>query len=221
MPIRTAPIGRLAAIVGAATLAIAACSSSSAPATSSTGAASTPAAASSAPAASSDVSSPATSGGALPSGALPSIPSFHADPELEAQLPSSLCNQTTTKASFVGADASNDADFNAVVTQLGKSPNDLSIASAGVAGPQCDGLSVLAIRIKGADSNQFQQLFLAAAAKSNGTPPPQSNVGGKNVWSYSDTSGGSINYIYFKGDTAFGVTAKNQADAATGLAVLP
>ena len=211
MPNRTAPVARLVAVVGAA-LAIAACSSSSSPATSSPAAASTPSPASS------SVASPATSGGAAASGALPSIPSFHQDPELEAQLPSSFCNQTATKASFVGADT---ADFRGMVAQLGKSSTDLSFATAAVAGPECKGLSVLAVRIKGADANQLQQLFLAVAAGSSGAPPPQSNIAGKNVWSYADSSAGTKNYIYFKGDTVFGATATTQADAEKGLSVLP
>ncbi|HEY0442924.1 MAG TPA: hypothetical protein VGC90_01770 [Candidatus Limnocylindrales bacterium] len=228
MPNRTAPVTRLGAMVGAAVLAIAACGNSSAPSTSA-GAASTPAAASSAPAASSDVGSPATSGGAptialpsgvLPSDVLPSIPSSHVDPELEAQLPSSLCNQTTTKTSSGGTGALSAAELQ-ILAQLGKSANDVTTAIAGVAGPQCQGMSVIALRIKGADAGQFQQLFLAAEATSTGSPAPQSNVAGKTVWSFSDPSGGDVRYVYFKGDTAFGVTAKNEADAATGLTALP
>ncbi len=201
---RPAPMGRLAAVLGALALAIAACSGSGAPSGGATPAAATPAA--------------ATPGAVtLPSG--PLLPSLNADTDLEAAIPNEFCGQKTTKYSFSGAEAVTDSDFAAVVQQLGRSPSDVSIAFAGVQGPECAGINLLALRIKGADQGRFEQLFLDAQEKDSGTRPAKSNVGGKDVWVYTDTSG--TNYFYFRGDTAFGVVAKTEADAAKGLVVLP
>ena len=200
---RLAPIGRLAAILGALALAIAACSGAAAPAAS-TGAGTTPAAA-----------SPGAVG--LPSGIV--LPSFNADTDLEAAFPNEFCGQKTIKYSFSGADAPTDPSLAAIVVQLGRSPGDVSLATAGVTGPECLGINLLALRIKGADQGRYEQLFIDGQEKDSGTRPTKSNVGGKDVWVFTET--GTTNYLYFKGDTAFGVTAKTQADAAKGLQVLP
>ena len=57
-----------------------------------------------------------------------------------------------------------DAEFAAVVAELGRSPADVSVAAAGVTGPECVGINLIAFRIAGADSAQFEQLFIAAQA---------------------------------------------------------
>jgi hypothetical protein len=194
---RAAHRGRLAAIVGVLTLALAACGNAS-PATSPSASAAQPTF-------------------VLPSGLV--IPSFKADLDLEAQLPNDFCGQKTTKASFSGAEfLANDATFAALVQVLGRSAADVSVATAGVAGPECLGINLFALRIKGADTSKFEQLFLAVQAK-DGTPTTKTNVGGKDVWTYTDDVG--TNYLYFKGDIAFGVTAQTTADAAKGVAVMP
>lgn len=197
---RLAPLGRLVTAIGALALAIAACSGSGAPATA-TPAAATPAA--------------ATPGAVI----LPSGSSLNEDASLEAAIPNEFCGQKTIKYSFSGAEAVTDTEFAAVVQQLGRSPSDVSIAFAGVQGPECAGINLLALRIKGADQGRYEQLFIDAQEKDGGTRPARSNVGGRDVWTFTDTSGS--NYFYFKGDTAFGVVAKTEADAAKGLTVLP
>ena len=207
MSFRPAQLGRLAAILGVLILLVAACSNASPAA--STGGGATPAAATPA----------ATAAPATPPASDLVIPSFNADLDLEAQLPSDFCSQKVTKLSFTGPDfLANDATFAAVVQQLGRTPADVSIALGSVAGPECVGISLIAIRIKGADTSQFETLFVAVEAK-NGTPTTKTNVSGKDVWTFTDDSG--INYFYLKGDIAFGVTAKTAADAAKGLAVMP
>jgi hypothetical protein len=203
---RPARLGRLGAIVGVLTLVLAACSNAS-PATSAAG--STPAA----------TPAPATPQATtvLPSGLV--IPSFKADLDLEAQLPNDFCSQKVTKLSFSGADfLGSDTTFAAIVQELGKSPADVSVAVGSVAGPECVGINLFALRIKGADGSKFEQLFLAVQAK-DGTATTKTNVSGKDVWTYTDDSG--VNYLYFKGDVAFGVTAQAPADAAKGIAVMP
>ncbi len=201
---RPAPLGRLVAILAVLALGIAACGGSAAPTTS-------PAVVTTPP--------PATS---VPED-LPSfeIPSFEPDVDLEAQLPSEFCGQTTQKFSFTGAEfVANDEAFAGVVAALGRSDADVSVAGAGVAGPECAGIGLIAFRIKGADGGRFEQLFIDAQEQDTGTRPTRSNVGGKDVWVILDAAG-TTSYIYFRGDTVFGVTAETQEDAARGLAVLP
>jgi len=196
-------LGRLAATIGVLTLLVAACSNAS-------------------PAATSGGSTPAATPTPQATVALPTglvIPSFNADVDLEAQLPNDFCGQKTNKASFSGSEfLASDATFAALVQELGRSPADVSVASASVTGPDCVGINLFALRIKGADTSKFEQLFLAVQAK-DGTPTTKTNVSGKDVWTYTDASG--TNYLYFKGDIAFGVTADTPADAAKGITVMP
>ena len=200
---RPVPIGRIAAVVGALALALAACGGAAAPSTS-PGVGATP---------------PASSGPIV----LPSIdiPSFQADVDLEAQLPSEFCGEATQKFSFTGAEfVANDEAFAGVVAALGRSASDVSVAGAGVAGEECAGINLIAFRIKGADGGRFEELFINAQEADSGTRPTRANVAGKDVWVVID-SGGTTSYIYFRGDTVYGVTAESQDDAAKGLAVMP
>ncbi len=120
---------------------------------------------------------------ALPSGLV--IPSFNADLDLEGQLPSDFCSQKVTKLSFSGPDfLASDATFAALVQELGRSPADVSVALGSVAGPESAGISLFALRIKGADGSKFEQLFVAVQAR-NGTPTTKTNVAGKDVWTYT------------------------------------
>jgi hypothetical protein len=206
---RRTPISRLAVILGALVLVVAACTGGAASTTSPAGGA-TPAA--------------ATPAGATPAVELPSgiqLPSFNADTDLESQLPDTFCGQPTQKLSFSGEDAvGDDADFASIVAALGRSPADASIAFAGVAGPECAGINLIAFRIKGADGGRFEQAFLDSQAQDSGTRPVKKNVGGKDVWVFTDSSD-TTSYVYFRGDTIFGVSAESEADAAKGLAVMP
>jgi hypothetical protein len=200
----------LAVILGAATVVVAACGGGSAPA-------------SSAPGGSGPASSVAPTEGASASDGLPSfaIPSFSSDVELESLLPAEFCGQKTLKFSFSGADfVADDEDFAAIVGTLGRTPADVSVASAAVESGECENISLIAFRIKGADSGRFEQLFMAAQAQESGNQATRKNVGGKDVWFYTDADD-LATYIYFRGDIAFGVTADTEADAAKGLAVMP
>jgi hypothetical protein len=201
---RPISIGRLAAVLGALALALAACGGAAAP-TTSPAAGATPS-----PASSSPIDLPSVE-----------IPSFQADVDLEAQLPSTFCDQPTQKFSFTGAEfVANDEAFAGVIAALGRSASDVSLAGAGVTGPECAGINLLVFRVKGADPGRFEQLFIDAQEQDTGTRPIRSNVGGKDVWVFTDSTD-TTSYIYFRGDTVFGVTAESQADAAKGLAVMP
>lgn len=202
---RPVSIGRLAAVLGAFALGLAACGGTAAPSTS-PGAATTP--------------QPPASDGPID---LPSIdiPSFQPDVDLEAQLPSEFCGQPTEKFSFSGAETvSDDEEFAAIVAALGRSAADVSVAGAVSKAPECAAIQLIAFRVKGADGGRFEQLFIDAQEQDTGTRPTRSNVGGKDVWVFTDSTG-TTSYIYFRGDTIFGVSAESEADAAKGLVVLP
>lgn len=204
MSFRPAP-NRLVAVLGTLVVAIAACTTGGTATTSPAGV-TTPAPATPPPV-------------VLPSGVV--LPSFNADVDLEAQIPSTFCGQATQKFSFAGSEfVEQDEEFAAVVAALGRSAQDVSVAGAGVTEGECAGINLIAFRIKGADSGRFEQLFIDAQEKDTGVRPTRSNVGGKDVWVFTDGSD-TTNYIYFKGDTIFGVSADSPEDAAKGLAVMP
>ena len=133
-------------------------------------------------------------------------------------LPNTLCGEPATKFSFSGAtfESGADPEFRQLLSALGKTPSDVSMA-VGVlpSGKKC---SVGIFRVKGADPNQFKQVFLAAAAKSGDTYS-ETSLGGKTV--LADPTSDSIQYGYFKGDALFFATADSPADADALIASLP
>lgn len=149
----------------------------------------------------------------LPSFVLPST-----DKELEALIPNTLCGENVTKASFSGATfaATADPEFRQLLTALGKAPSDVSMAVGFTM--SSGGCSAGIFRVKGADANQFKQVFLAAAAK-NGDNYTESSIGGKTV--LADPKSDNIQYGYFKGDALFFASADTPAHAAEVLAALP
>ena len=216
---RPRSLGGLTAACAALAIVAAACSAAASP---------SPSAAPATPAATEASLAPSVAASDAPSLALPSLafPSFSSDKDLEALLPNEFCGGKTQKFSFSGAAITAQADpsnkaFLDVLSQLGKSPSDVSVAVAGVQAPKCLGTAFIAFRIKGADQGQFEQLFLAAQAKDSGVQPTKVNVGGKDVWTYTDKTGAVHQWLYFKGDVAFGVTASTEAQAAQALPLLP
>ena len=153
------------------------------------------------------------------SGAIPSfaIPSFTADKDLEALLPSTFDGATLQKISFKGAQFLGQdptSDFNKTVTALGLNASDVSMAAAVDAAVQ-----FVAIRFAGADSGKLLQVFRTASQVS-GDLIGSVNLGGKDVIKTKDSSG-SFSYLYVRNDVVLGVTTKDDATAAKALAVLP
>lgn len=167
--------------------------------------------------------SPAASVAADASGALPSIalPSFNADKDLEALLPTKFGGATLQKfsmkgAQFLGSDP--DPTFNQAIAALGLTAADVSVAIAADPTGTMD-ISFAAIRFAGADSGKLLQVF-QAASQATGDLVGSVNVGGRDVLKTKDSSG-SFSYFYVKNDTVLGVTAKTDAAAAPALQVLP
>jgi len=157
------------------------------------------------------------------SGAIPSfaIPSFETDKDLEALLPGTFGGATLQKISIKGVQAlGQDPTFNKVVTELGLTAADISVA---VAADPTGTLQVQfeAIRFAGADSGKLLQVF-QTASQASGDLVGTVNLGGKAVMKTKDSSGtGTFSYFYVRNDVVLGVTAKDDATAATALAVLP
>lgn len=151
------------------------------------------------------------------------IPSFafpSEDKELEALLPDQMCGADTLKFSLSGATfaAAADPQFIAILSELGKSPADVSFAVAGgTPGANADVCSAGIFRIKGADTNRFKQVFLAEAAK-EGTTYEEKSVAGRTVLVGDGTD---FQYAYFTGDALIFVSAPDTAKAAEVLADLP
>ncbi len=160
---------------------------------------------------------PAASGG-LPSFA---IPSFNADKDLEALLPTTFNGATLQKLSMKGEQflgQSSNADFTKALTALGLTTADVSVAFAADPTGKMD-VTFAAIRFKGAESGKLLQVFQAASV-APGSVITSVNLGGKDVIKTKDSSG-SISYFYVRSDVLLGVTAKDDGTAAKGLAVLP
>lgn len=157
------------------------------------------------------------------SGAVPSfaIPSFTLDKDLEALLPSTFGGATLTKISmrselFLGQDPT--SDLNKAVSALGLNASNVSGAFATDTAGKLD-VQFAAIRFAGADSGKLLEVF-KAASQASGDLVGSVNLGGKDVIKTKDSSG-SFSYFYVRNDVVLGVTAKDDAAAATALAVLP
>ena len=101
---------------------------------------------------------PAESTAPVASDALPSfaIPSFNADKDLEAVLPSTFDGATLQKFSFKGAeflDQDPTSDFNKAVTALGLNATNVSVAVAADAAGKLD-IQFVAIRFAGRRQRQ-------------------------------------------------------------------
>jgi hypothetical protein len=153
---------------------------------------------------------------AIPSFALP-----NEDTNLEALLPSTFGGAKLQKLSMKGADflgQSSNADLANALSSLGLTAADVSVAIASdTAGTS--GVTFIAIRFAGADSSKLLQVF-QAASQASGDTVSSVTVGGKSVLKATDSSG-SNSYFYVKNDTILGVTAPDDATAATALQVLP
>ena len=216
----------LAPLAASAALAIfvAACSSSATPSPTAPPAAAASVAPSVAPSAAPSMqasAAPAASTAPAASGALPSLTLPNEDTNLEALLPSTFGGAKLQKLSMKGADflgQSSNADLANALGSLGLTAADVSVAIASDIA-ETSGLTFIAIRFAGADSSKLLQVF-QAASQASGQTVTSVNLGGKAALKATDSSGSS-SYFYVKNDTILGVTAPDDATAATMLAVLP
>jgi hypothetical protein len=163
----------------------------------------------------SDTPAASTAPGA--SGAVPSIGVPNQDTNLEALLPSTFAGAALQKMSVKGSQyLGSSPELSKAVTELGLTSADVSVAIAGSTGT---GPTFVAVRFAGADSGKLLQVFQAASVASGEAVTP-ANVAGKDVLKTTDKAG-AITYFYVHNDVVLGVTAKDEATAAAGLALLP
>jgi len=144
----------------------------------------------------------------------------HADPELEALLPTSLGGVVLTVESQAGTDlATKSGAFDAFLSSLGKTRADFSVASAYATG----GLraEVGAWRVKGADPALMLQGFKDALQASSTTPLTQveENLDGRTVTRIGDPgqlTHGPL-YVVARGDTLLFVQTPEPALAAEAM----
>lgn len=181
----THPAGLAAALVALVAL-VAACG----------GAASSGAPATSAPVATQGAAAtqaPAGSGGPGFSFDLPSE-----DEELEKILPDEVGGEPVQKASMSGASifqGGGTEDMQAMITKLGKSPDDLSAAFGGNSKA-----SIVAFRVKGADANAIYQAFVEAADPEDVVSVTDVTVAGKSAKKIVGEDAGTTSYVYLYGD---------------------
>ena len=139
------------------------------------------------------------------------LPSFTADTELEAMFPKEIAGKTLQVLSmsgtdFMGANPAGDA-IQPVLTQLGKSPSDLSVAFGGT-----EDLAVIAFRIKGIAAEQFLGAYTQTAAQ--GATITDASFGGKSVKKVVTTDQPpTTTYLYLKNDVIWTVSGSALTDA--------
>lgn len=150
--------------------------------------------------------------------------SRHADPQLEALLPSVLGGVALTSASQAGADLSTSSGpFDAFLGSLGKTRADFTVASAYSEGSLK--AEVGAWRVVGANSALLLPGFRSAVQASSTTPLTQAEeeVGGRSVTRIGDPgqlTRGPL-YVVVRGDTLFFVQTPDPALAAEAMQKLP
>jgi hypothetical protein len=200
-----------------AALALAACGAAASPsplASSAAPAAASPSpsadAASPSPSASAEASesaAPSDGASAEPSTALPSFSFPSAAAEHEALLPDEVCGQPTQKFSFSGETFAENADEEtmAVLDQLGRTPEDVSMAVAAGTDPSAsESCGAGIVRIQGASTDQIREVFLESAEQQGDVVEPRS-IGGRDL--FEVTSDGETQLVYFVGDAFVFVTA--------------
>jgi hypothetical protein len=148
----------------------------------------------------------------------------HADPELEALLPTALGGVSLVVESQAGTELStNSTAFDAFLTSLGKTRADFSLASAYSQGAL--EAAVGAWRVKGADPDLLLPGFRDAVQASSTTPLAQAEevLGGRTVTRIGDPgqlTQGPL-YVFVRGDTLLFVQTPEPALAEEAMQKLP
>lgn len=148
----------------------------------------------------------------------------HADPDLEALLPSSLGGRPLTTESQAGMDlTTNSGPFDSFLSSLGKTRADFTLASAYSQG----GLKAEmgAWRVKGADAALLLPAFRTAVQASSTTPLTQVDeiFSGRSVTRIGDPgqlTRGPL-YVIVRGDTLLFVQTPERALAEEAMSKLP
>ena len=148
---------------------------------------------------------------------LPPAPSFSfalpsADKALEALLPNEVAGAPIVKSSISGPTLAGSGpgseDMRAMLTRLGKTPDDLS-AAFGSGG----GLIMSAYRLKGVDATALLAAFAVLLDADEAPTMTDASLGGKSVTKV--VTGVSTVYAYTKDDVLFTVTGGTGVPEAT------
>ena len=148
---------------------------------------------------------PTATEAAIPTLGLPgfsfALPSFTSDKDLEGMFPDSVGGQPLTVQSMSGADfmsmGSSSQDVQTALSQLGKTPADLSVGFGGNTS-----VTIFAFRLKGVPADQFLGKYLSSTA--TGSTVTDASFGGKSVKQVA--TGGQVSvYIYLAGDVLWTV----------------
>lgn len=148
----------------------------------------------------------------------------HADPELEALLPTTLGGKPLTVESQAGPElATRSAAFDAFLAGLGRTRADFTLASAYSPGELR--AEVGGWRVKGADPRRLLPAFRAAVQASSATPLAQTEetLAGRAVARVGDPgqlARGPL-YALARGDTLLFVQTPDRALAEAAIAKLP
>jgi hypothetical protein len=134
------------------------------------------------------------------------LPSFTPDAELEALFPDAIGGETLKVTSMAGtqflAMPTAGKDLGEALTQLGKTPADLSVAFAGTMQ-----VIVFAFRIKGVPADQF---FAAYSASVAGGGLTDASYGGKAVKKVVTTGQPAV-YLYLNGEILWTIASSGTA----------
>lgn len=157
-------------------------------------------------------------------GAFPSV-DLDGDPELAGRFPDTVGGETLQLQSLAGdafAAAGDDPVFDDFLAAIGAEATDVSVAFGGALIGE-ETLTVGAFRVRGVSEEELEREFIAASAEGGDVPQlTEQSIGGKDVWSAADDSGGAELrvFIYTSGDTLYFLTGSVEY-AAEILEALP
>ena len=149
----------------------------------------------------------------LPSAPTPvAVPSFEADPELEALFPDTIGGQPLSVESMAGSQIAGSAaseGFAAVQATLDAQGKTLDDVSAAFAFTSDAAASIIAIRVAGGDAAPVAQALLTALSGGQDFEAAPGDVAGRDVTVLSTDDGST--YLYVNGDVAWFVDAEEPA----------
>jgi hypothetical protein len=152
--------------------------------------------------------------GSVPTFALPdfsfALPSFEADPALEAMFPDTIGGQAVEVASVTGTSFMSGASGTAlapVLQELDATAADLSVAFGGTAQ-----VTVIAFQLRGVSAEQFFAAYTSTAPGAEGAAITDTSFGGKAVKKVVPVGGDTV-YLYLHGEVMWTVGGASATDA--------
>jgi hypothetical protein len=162
----------------------------------------------------------------------PTEPSFPPDPQAEAHFPATIDGQPVTDVDsqqwlyflcYLGGQASFEQAANQADGKVNMATSSFAQANATVDGEEVD---LSAWRTPGTDANALVEYLGILAAQSGGDvfspgDVQQTNIGGKNVYTWTDSDDGTRGFAYPSGDTLIFFEDVTDSQATKILQALP